>query len=133
LRLPPGLVREGRRTCATACHESPSFADVPAKHTSVASTKLVFSGPKTIYQQVLQPSRHAVAPWSAAEAVPDAVGSPAGPGSLTLEAGSKVLAKPLAAAPGAALARQRLEQTNSTLAAALQAAERKVTAEAAER
>ncbi|XP_075296990.1 caskin-2 isoform X2 [Opisthocomus hoazin] len=106
--------------------------DVPAKHTSVASTKLVFSGPKTIYQQVLQPSRHAVAPWSAAEAVPDAVGSPAGPGSLTLEAGSKVLAKPLAAAPGAALARQRLEQTNSTLAAALQAAERKVTAEAAE-
>ncbi|NXL11694.1 CSKI2 protein, partial [Mesembrinibis cayennensis] len=106
--------------------------DVPAKHTSVASTKLVFSGPKTIYQQVLQPSRHTVAPWAAAEAVPDVIGSLAGPGSLTLEAGSKGSAKPLAAAPGAALAQQRLEQTNCTLAAALQAAEKKITAEEAE-
>ncbi|NXL35187.1 CSKI2 protein, partial [Glaucidium brasilianum] len=61
--------------------------DVPAKHTSVASTKLVFSGPKTIYQQVLQPSRHTVAPWAATEAVPDVIGSLAGPSSLTLEAG----------------------------------------------
>ncbi|NXH68464.1 CSKI2 protein, partial [Hydrobates tethys] len=105
--------------------------DVPAKHTSVASTKLVFSGPKTIYQQVLQPSRHTVAPWAAAEAVPDVIGSLAGPGSLMLEAGSKVSAKPLGAAPGAALAQQRLEQTNSTLAAALHAAE-KITAEEVE-
>lgn len=115
------------------CHKSPSLADVATKHTSVASTKLVFSGPKTIYQQVLQPSRHTVAPWAAAEAVPDVIGSPAGPGSLTLEAGGKVSAKPLAAAPGSALAQQRLEQTNSTLAAALQAAEKKITVEEAER
>ncbi|NWV20789.1 CSKI2 protein, partial [Origma solitaria] len=64
--------------------------DVPAKHTSVASTKLVFSGPKTIYQQVLQPSRHTVAPWAATEAVPDVIGSLPGPGSLTVETGSKV-------------------------------------------
>ncbi|NXN12571.1 CSKI2 protein, partial [Indicator maculatus] len=63
--------------------------DVPAKHTSVASTKLVFSGPKTIYQQVLQPSRHTVAPWAATELVPDVIGSLAGPSSLTLEAGSQ--------------------------------------------
>ncbi|NXD26420.1 CSKI2 protein, partial [Spelaeornis formosus] len=63
--------------------------DVPAKHTSVASTKLVFSGPKTIYQQVLQPSRHTVAPWAATEAVPDVIGSLPGPCSLTLEKGSK--------------------------------------------
>ncbi|NXV94493.1 CSKI2 protein, partial [Calonectris borealis] len=75
--------------------------DVPAKHTSVASTKLVFSGPKTIYQQVLQPSRHTVAPRAAAEAVPDVIGSLAGPGSLTLEAGSKVLANPTLSAPEA--------------------------------
>ncbi|NXW93125.1 CSKI2 protein, partial [Alopecoenas beccarii] len=106
--------------------------DVPAKHTSVASTKLVFSGPKTIYQQVLQPSRHTVAPWAAAEAVPDVIGSLAGPSSLTPETGSKASAKPLAAALGAALAQQRLEQTNSTLAAALQAAEKKITVEEAE-
>uniref|UniRef100_K7FX77 Caskin-2 n=1 Tax=Pelodiscus sinensis TaxID=13735 RepID=K7FX77_PELSI len=76
--------------------------DASAKHTSVASTKLVFSGPKTIYQQVLQPSRNTVAPW------------------------------PLNDAPDAALAQQRLEQTNSSLAAALQAAEKKITAEEAE-
>ncbi|XP_065503974.1 caskin-2 isoform X2 [Caloenas nicobarica] len=129
---PARSVREVRKTCATACHESPSFTDVPAKHTSVASTKLVFSGPKTIYQQVLQPSRHTVAPWAAAEAVPDVIGSLASPSSLTLETGSKASAKPLAAAPGAALAQQRLEQTNSTLAAALQAAEKKITVEEAE-
>ncbi|NXQ98403.1 CSKI2 protein, partial [Sagittarius serpentarius] len=76
----------------TAVVRTPA-ADVPAKHTSVASTKLVFSGPKTIYQQVLQPSRHTVAPWAAAEAVPDVIGSLAGPGSLTLEAGSKAAEK----------------------------------------
>ncbi|KAF1469649.1 Caskin-2, partial [Pygoscelis antarcticus] len=64
--------------------------DVPTKHTSVASTKLVFSGPKTIYHQVLQPSRHTVVPWEATEAVPDVIGSLVSPGSLTLEAGSKV-------------------------------------------
>ncbi|NXU29551.1 CSKI2 protein, partial [Thalassarche chlororhynchos] len=71
--------------------------DVPAKHTSVASTKLVFSGPKTIYQQVLQPSCHTVVPWAAAEAVPDVIGSLAGPGSLTLEVGSKVAEKKITA------------------------------------
>ncbi|NXR33497.1 CSKI2 protein, partial [Zosterops hypoxanthus] len=72
----------------TAVVRTPT-ADVPAKHTSVASTKLVFSGPKTIYQQVLQPSRHTVAPWAATEAVPDVIGSLPSPGSLTLETGSK--------------------------------------------
>ncbi|NXL41288.1 CSKI2 protein, partial [Podilymbus podiceps] len=71
--------------------------DVPAKHTSVASTKLVFSGPKTIYQQVLQPSRHTVAPWAVAEAVPDVVGSLVGPGSLTLEVGNKAAEKKITA------------------------------------
>ncbi|NXN91928.1 CSKI2 protein, partial [Rhinopomastus cyanomelas] len=77
---------------STAVVRTPT-PDVPAKHTSVASTKLVFSGPKTIYQQVLQPSRHTVAPWAAAEAVPDVIGSLASPGSLTLEGGSKVAEK----------------------------------------
>ncbi|NWS73378.1 CSKI2 protein, partial [Crotophaga sulcirostris] len=64
--------------------------DVPAKHTSVASTKLVFSGPKTIYQQVLQPSRHTVAPW-AAPAVPDVVGALTG--ASALEVGGKAAEK----------------------------------------
>ncbi|NXJ74769.1 CSKI2 protein, partial [Trogon melanurus] len=74
---------------STAVVRTPA-PDVPTKHTSVASTKLVFSGPKTIYQQVLQPSRHTVAPWAAGEAMPDVIGSLAGPSSLTLEASSKV-------------------------------------------
>ncbi|XP_042721231.1 caskin-2 isoform X3 [Lagopus leucura] len=100
--------------------------DIPAKHTSVASTKLVFSGPKTIYQQVLQPSRHTVAPWAANESVPDVIGSLAGPSPLTLEASSKVFVKPLASAPGAALVQQRLEHTSITT---LQAAEKKITVE----
>ncbi|NWH76976.1 CSKI2 protein, partial [Piaya cayana] len=59
--------------------------DAP-KHTSVASTKLVFSGPKTIYQQVLQPPRHTVAPWAAQ---PDVVRPLPGAGSLALETSSK--------------------------------------------
>ncbi|XP_021270789.1 caskin-2 isoform X2 [Numida meleagris] len=103
-----------------------SAPDIPAKHTSVASTKLVFSGPKTIYQQVLQPSRHTVAPWAATEAVPDVIGSLAGPSLLTLEARGKVFAKPLAAAPGTAQVEQRLEHTSITT---LQAAEKKMTVE----
>lgn len=93
----------------------------------MASTKLVFSGPKTIYQQVLQPPRHTVAPWAAAEAVPAGIGSLAGPGSLTLDVGSKVST----AAPGAAPAQQRLEQTRSPLAAALPAAEKATVQEVA--
>ncbi|NXJ04849.1 CSKI2 protein, partial [Odontophorus gujanensis] len=88
--------------------------DIPAKHTSVASTKLVFSGPKTIYQQVLQPSHHTIAPWAATEAVPDVIGSLTVPSPLTLEASSKMLAKPLTSAPGAALVQQRTEHTNMT-------------------
>ncbi|NXF05764.1 CSKI2 protein, partial [Smithornis capensis] len=73
---------------STAVVRTPT-PDLPTKHTSVASTKLVFSGPKTIYQQVLQPSRHTVAPWAATEAVPDVIGSLPGPSSLALDTGSK--------------------------------------------
>ncbi|XP_072207973.1 caskin-2 [Excalfactoria chinensis] len=101
-------------------------ADIPAKHTSVASTKLVFSGPKTIYQQVLQPSRHTVAPWAATELVPDVSGSLAGPSPLTLEASGKVFAKPLPSAPEAVLVQQRLQNTSITT---LQEAEKKITVE----
>ncbi|NXO88923.1 CSKI2 protein, partial [Certhia brachydactyla] len=93
---------------STAVVRTPT-SDVPSKHTSVASTKLVFSGPKTIYQQVLQPSRHTVAPWAATEAVPDVIGSLPDPGSLTLE-----------------------EQTDISLAATLPAAKKKITVEDAE-
>ncbi|XP_065591582.1 caskin-2 isoform X1 [Cyrtonyx montezumae] len=107
-----------RGTCATMCHEAFSLADIPAKHTSVASTKLVFSGPKTIYQQVLQPSHHTIAPWAATEAVPDVIGSLAVPSPLTLEASSKMFAKSLASAPGAALVQQRLEHTMTSRPAA---------------
>ncbi|NXM49310.1 CSKI2 protein, partial [Gymnorhina tibicen] len=88
----PTKVPSPTELVSTAVVRTPT-PDVPAKHTSVASTKLVFSGPKTIYQQVLQPSHHTVAPWAATEAVPDVIGSLPGPGSLTLEAGSKAAEK----------------------------------------
>ncbi|XP_067403650.1 caskin-2 isoform X2 [Emydura macquarii macquarii] len=116
---------------------SPVGPDASAKHTSVASTKLVFSGPKTIYQQVLQPSRNTAAPWATAEMAPEVAGSTAVACLSKLEIGNKAALsggmplspKPFSAAPPAALAQQRLEQTNSSLAAALQAAEKKITAE----
>ncbi|KAM8796826.1 caskin-2 [Eudromia elegans] len=120
----PGSTPSPAELLGSAVLRTPA-PDVPAKHTSVASTKLVFSGPKTIYQQVLQPSRHTVAPWAAAEAVPDAL---AALGSPSPEPGAKGLPRP----SGAALAQRRLEQTSSTLAAALQAAERSITVKEAE-
>ncbi|XP_038228087.1 caskin-2 isoform X4 [Dermochelys coriacea] len=129
----PGELHEG----AVLLRTSTVGPDASAKHTSVASTKLVFSGPKTIYQQVLQPSRNTIAPWATAEMAPEVAGSTAVACPSKLEIGNKadlsngvpIFMKPLSAAPDAALAQQRLEQTNSSLAAALQAAEKKITAE----
>ncbi|XP_048673452.2 caskin-2 isoform X2 [Caretta caretta] len=129
----PGELHEG----AVRLRTSPVGPDASVKHTSVASTKLVFSGPKTIYQQVLQPSRNTIAPWATAEMAPEVAGSTAVACPSKLEIGNKavlssgmpIFMKPLSAAPDAALAQQRLEQTNSSLAAALQAAEKKITAE----
>ncbi|XP_077780318.1 caskin-2 isoform X4 [Podarcis muralis] len=111
-------------------------ADVPAKHTSIASTKLVFSGPKTIYQQVLQNSRNTVAPWAATEMVSEGMG----PYPMKLGLGSKpalsfgvpLAMRPLSASPDMIHAQQRLEQTNSSLASTLEAAEKKINAEEAD-
>nr|XP_034960343.1 caskin-2 isoform X1 [Zootoca vivipara] len=110
--------------------------DVPAKHTSIASTKLVFSGPKTIYQQVLQNSRNTVAPWEATEMVSEAMG----PYPMKLGLGGKpalsfgvpLAMRPLSASPDMIHAQQRLEQTNSSLASTLEAAEKKINAEEAD-
>ncbi|XP_032995195.1 caskin-2 isoform X2 [Lacerta agilis] len=110
--------------------------DVPAMHTSIASTKLVFSGPKTIYQQVLQNSRNTVAPWAATEMVSEVMG----PYPMKLGLGSKpalsfgvpLAMRPLSASPDMIHAQQRLEQTNSSLASTLEAAEKKINAEEAD-
>ncbi|KYO31147.1 caskin-2 isoform C [Alligator mississippiensis] len=102
-------------------------ADASAKHTSVASTKLVFSGPKTTYQQVPQMPRSTVAPWAATNMALDAAVVPC-PGTKGAgNSGEPMVAKPL----DAAWAQQRLEQTSSSLRAALQVAE-KITAEEAD-
>ncbi|XP_062976346.1 caskin-2 isoform X2 [Elgaria multicarinata webbii] len=122
-----GLVQQ--KTAATA-------TDPLAKHTSVASTKLVFSGPKTIYQQVLQNSRNTVAPWATAETGPEATG----PYAVKLGLGSKpalsfgvpLSMRPLNTSADTILAQHRLEQTNSSLASTLEAAEKKITAEEAD-
>ncbi|XP_019373763.1 PREDICTED: caskin-2 isoform X5 [Gavialis gangeticus] len=102
-------------------------ADASAKHTSVASTKLVFSGPKTIYQQVQQMPCSTVGPWAATNMALDAAVAPC-PGTKGAgNSGEPIVAKPL----DAAWAQQRLEQTSSSLRAALQVAE-KITAEEAD-
>ncbi|XP_061472141.1 caskin-2 isoform X3 [Rhineura floridana] len=107
--------------------------DAPAKHTSIASTKLVFSGPKTIYQQVQQDSRSTVVPWATAETVSEVTG----PYPVKLGLGSKpalnigvpLSVRPLSASPDMTQAQQRLEQTNSSLVSTLQAAEKKINTE----
>ncbi|XP_019398095.1 PREDICTED: caskin-2 isoform X5 [Crocodylus porosus] len=102
-------------------------ADASAKHTSVASTNLVFSGPKTIYQQVQQMPCSTVGPWAATNMALDAAVAPC-PGTKGAgNSGDPIMAKPL----DAAWAQQRLEQTSSSLRAALQVAE-KITAEEAD-
>lgn len=119
------------RHCPTkqlSCNCTCSLADASAKHTSVASTKLVFSGPKTTYQQVPQMPRSTVAPWAATNMALDAAVVPC-PGTKGAgNSGEPMVAKPL----DAAWAQQRLEQTSSSLRAALQVAE-KITAEEADR
>ncbi|XP_042304932.1 caskin-2 isoform X2 [Sceloporus undulatus] len=111
-----------------------TVTDISAKH--VASTKLVFSGPKTIYQQVLQNSRNTVAPWAASEMVPEVTS----PYPMKLGLGSKpavsfggaLSMRPLSGSPDMIQAQQRLEQTNSSLASTLEAAEKKISAEEAD-
>ncbi|KAH0629487.1 hypothetical protein JD844_011578 [Phrynosoma platyrhinos] len=109
------------------------LSDVSAKH--VASTKLAFSGPKTIYQQVLQNSRTTVAPWAATEMVSEVTGPypmKFGLGSKpALSFGGALSMRSLSESPDMIQAQQRLEQTNSSLAYTLEAAEKKISAEEA--
>nr|XP_056719869.1 caskin-2 [Euleptes europaea] len=107
--------------------------DASAKHTSIASTKLVFSGPKTIYQQVLQNSRNTVAPWAATEMVSEVTGpypTKLGLGSkAALNFGVPLSTRPLNTSPDMTQVQQRLEQTSSSLVSA----EKKISTEDAQR
>nr|XP_060620670.1 caskin-2 isoform X1 [Anolis sagrei ordinatus] len=108
--------------------------DASAKH--VASTKLVFSGPKTIYQQVLQNSRTTVAPWAATEMASEVTGTYPMKLGLSnkpnMSFGVPLSMKSLSGSPDMIQAQQRLEQTNSSLASTLEAAEKKISAEKAD-
>ncbi|XP_060620673.2 caskin-2 isoform X4 [Anolis sagrei] len=108
--------------------------DASAKH--VASTKLVFSGPKTIYQQVLQNSRTTVAPWAATEMASEVTGTYSMKLGLSnkpnMSFGVPLSMKSLSGSPDMIQAQQRLEQTNSSLASTLEAAEKKISAEKAD-
>ncbi|XP_060108041.1 caskin-2 isoform X2 [Heteronotia binoei] len=104
-----------------------------AKHTSIASTKLVFSGPKTIYQQVLQNSRNTVAPWAATEMVTGSYPVKLGLSSKqALNFGVPLLTRPLNASPDMTQVQQRVEETNSSLVSTPEAAEKKRSAEEAQ-
>ncbi|XP_048346868.1 caskin-2-like [Sphaerodactylus townsendi] len=132
--VPLQVERQGRSTHLRA---PATGTDASAKHTSIASTKLVFSGPKTIYQQVLQNSRNTVAPWAATEMVSEVTG----PYPMKLGLGGKpalnfgvpLPTRPLNASPDMTQVHQRLEQTSSSLVSTLEVAEKKFTAEDADR
>ncbi|KAJ7316021.1 hypothetical protein JRQ81_002183 [Phrynocephalus forsythii] len=107
-----------------------AVTDTSAKH--IASTQLVFSGPKTIYQQVLQNSCNTVAPWAATERVTEGTGPypmKLGLSSKPTSFGVPLSPRPSCASPDVIQAQQRLEQTNSSLAFTLEAAERKISTE----
>ncbi|XP_077183946.1 caskin-2 isoform X3 [Paroedura picta] len=131
--MPPQMERHGRsfqlRAPVTGTNDS-------AKHTSIASTKLVFSGPKTIYQQVLQNSRNTVAPWAATEMVSEATGpypmKLGLSGKPALSFGVPLLTRPLNASPDMTQVQQRLGQTNSSSVSTPEAAEKKIITEEAQ-
>ncbi|XP_054832156.1 caskin-2 isoform X2 [Eublepharis macularius] len=132
----PALVQAERPGRAVQLRAPATGTDASTKHMSIASTKLVFSGPKTIYQQVLQKSCNTVAPWPAAEMVSEVTG----PYPLKLEPGSKsglnsgvpLSVRPLNASQDMTQVQQRLEQTSSSLVSTLEAAEKKIITEEAQ-
>ncbi|KAM3846610.1 caskin-2 isoform 1-T1 [Vipera latastei] len=110
--------------------------DMTAMPTSIASTKLVFSGPKTIYQQVLPNSHHT----SPSRATPETVSEVSGPYPMKLGLSNKpslnfgvpLPPRPSSMCPDITQTQQRLEQTSSSLASTLEAAEKEILAEEAD-
>ncbi|XP_039198869.1 caskin-2 isoform X2 [Crotalus tigris] len=110
--------------------------DMTAMPTSIASTKLVFSGPKTIYQQVL-PNSHRTSP---SRATPETVSEVSGPYPMKLGLSNKpslnfgvpLPPRPSSMCPDIPQSQQRLEQTSSSLASTLEAAEKEILAEEAD-
>lgn len=114
-----------------------SISDTTAMPTSIASTKLVFSGPKTIYQQVL-PNSHHIGPSRATHETVSEVSSPylMKPGLSHKPAfnfGVPLSPRPSSMCPDVIQTQQRLEQTSSSLASTLEAAEKEIIAEEADK
>ncbi|XP_070793669.1 caskin-2 [Pituophis catenifer annectens] len=113
-----------------------TVTDTTAMPTSIASTKLVFSGPKTIYQQVL-PNSHHTGPSRAIHETLSEVSSPypMKPGLSNKPAfnfGVPLSPRPSSMCPDVIQTQQRLEQTSSSLASTLEAAEKEIIAEEAD-
>uniref|UniRef100_U3FZP2 Caskin-2 n=2 Tax=Micrurus TaxID=8634 RepID=U3FZP2_MICFL len=113
-----------------------TVTDTTAMPTSIASTKLVFSGPKTIYQQVLANSHHTGPSRATPEMVPE-VSSPY-PVKLGLSNkpafnfGVPLPPRPPTTCPDVIQTQQRLEQTSSSLTSTLEAAEKEIIVEEAD-
>ncbi|XP_029456382.1 caskin-2 isoform X2 [Rhinatrema bivittatum] len=112
---------------------------VSAKPSSVASTKLVFSGSPAVFQHVMQTVPNTIIPEKTVGTMPEFPRPYVMPTSCPLKlnadtrlsqsGGSHVPMKPLSPAPDPALVQQKLDRTNSSLEAALKAAEKKLVAE----
>ncbi|XP_013922382.1 PREDICTED: caskin-2 isoform X3 [Thamnophis sirtalis] len=132
----PGTSHSERHGGSAQLRIPASVTDMTAMPTSIASTKLVFSGPKTIYQQVL-PNSHHPGPSRAAHEMASGASSPypIKPGLSNKPAfnfGVPHPPRPSSLCPGVIQTQQRLEQTSSSLASTLEAAEKEIIAEEAE-
>ncbi|XP_070596031.1 caskin-2 isoform X2 [Erythrolamprus reginae] len=110
--------------------------DTTAMPTSIASTKLVFSGPKTIYQQVL-PNSHHTGPCRATPETLSEVSSPypmkpSLSNKPAFNFGVPLPPRPSSTCPDVIPTQQRLEQTSSSLASTLEAAEKEIIPEKAD-
>ncbi|XP_032065319.1 caskin-2 isoform X3 [Thamnophis elegans] len=132
----PGTSHSERHGGSAQLRIPASVTDMTAMPTSIASTKLVFSGPKTIYQQVL-PNSHHPGPSRAAHEMASEASSPypIKPGLSNKPAfnfGVPHPPRPSSLCPGVIQTQQRLEQTSSSLASTLEAAKKEIIAEEAE-
>ncbi|XP_034264557.1 caskin-2 isoform X3 [Pantherophis guttatus] len=132
----PGPLHSERHGGSPQLRIPATVTDTTAMPTFIASTKLVFSGPKTVYQQVL-PNSHHTGPSRATHEMLSEVSSPypMKPGLSNKPAfnfGVPLSPRPSSMCPDVIQTQQRLEQTSSSLASTLEAAEKEIIAEEAD-
>ncbi|XP_063149188.1 caskin-2 isoform X2 [Candoia aspera] len=132
----PGPLQSERHGGSFQLRLPATVTDMTAMPTSIASTKLVFSGPKTIFQQVLKNSHQTSPPRATTEMMSE--GTSPYPMKLGLSSkpafsfGMPLPPRSSGMCPDVIQTQQRLEQTSSSLASTLEAAEKEIIAEEAD-